>query len=181
MLKNDFNFSRACIPLNKRGSKKSHENFDEFGCPICPKDKTPFTCLGKSGGKNRSVRIKYVCHKSIPVKSTRKNTCENSCTPSGYGKCAYVYPDKDFRMYPGIQRNTDHFNNLYKNRVVVERTINLLKENFSLSKPKSFTTNTIKFDLIFAGITQLITVVLAKALHKIELYKSTKTLIKKLA
>ena len=93
MLKNDFNFSRACIPLNKRGSKKPHDNFDEFGCPICPKDKTPFICLEKSGGKNR---------------------------------------------------------------VVIERTINLLKENFSLSKPKSFTTDTIKFDLIFARITQLI-------------------------
>lgn len=166
--------------INKRNSK-TEDNFDEFGCPICPKDGTPFKCLGKSGGKNRSVRIKYVCHKSIPLKSTRGNTCENPCTASKYGKCTYVYPYKNLRMYPGIQRNTDHFNNLYKNRVVIERTISLLKENFSLSKPKSFTTATIKFDLIFAGITQLLTVLLAKAIHKLELYKTTKALIKKIS
>lgn len=180
MLKNEFKFSRFCIPLNKRSSKP-HENFNEYGCPVCPKDNTPFICLGKSGGKNRSMRIKYVCHKSISNKSTRINTCEDPCTNSKYGKCTYVYPDKNLRMYPGIERNSEHFDNLYKNRVTIERTINLLKENFSLSKSKSYTTATIKFDLIFAGISQLVTVLLAKSLQNLKLYKSTKTLIKKIA
>jgi hypothetical protein len=63
MLKNDFHFNRVCIPLNLRNSKKANTSFDEFGTPICPIDKTPFTFLGKSGGKNRSARFKWVCHK----------------------------------------------------------------------------------------------------------------------
>ena len=58
MLKNEFNFSRACIPLNNRNSASSHSAFNQYGNPVCPLDGTQFTCLGKSGGKNRSMRIK---------------------------------------------------------------------------------------------------------------------------
>lgn len=36
MLKNDFNLERACIPLNRRNSKSSYSDFNEFGNPVCP-------------------------------------------------------------------------------------------------------------------------------------------------
>jgi len=67
MLRNDFKFERLCIPLNPRNSASAHRDFDENGTPVCPIDKTPFTFHSISGGKNRSKRFKWVCHKSIKV------------------------------------------------------------------------------------------------------------------
>ena len=181
MLKNDFSFKRVCIPLNNRNSKNSDASFDEHGTPVCPLDKTPFSFLGKSGGENRSLRFKWVCSKSIPCGSTRICTCETPCTASSYGKCTYTYPDKNFRMYPGIPRNTEHWDNLYKHRVYIERTIFLLKDCFGLDSLRTHNTLTIKADVYIAAITQLIGVILAKSLHELKLFKSVRKLIKKVS
>ncbi len=177
MLKNDFGFNRVCIPLNQRNSKTSNALFNEFGTPVCPLDNTPFTFIGKSGGKNRSLRFKWVCHKSIQKGNTRICTCDTPCTSSSYGKCTYTYPDKNFRLYPGIPRNTEHWDNLYRHRVVIERTINIFKDSFGLGSLKTHNTKTVKAELYLAGITQLVGVLLADALHKPELFKSIKKLI----
>lgn len=177
MLKNDFHFNRACIPINKRNSKSANVDFDEFGTPLCPLDKSPFIFLGKSKGKNRSERFKWVCQKSIQSGSTRICTCKTPCTQSHYGKCTYTYPDRNFRLYPGIARNTEHWDNLYKCRVVIERTIYLLKDCFGIAKLKTHNTVTAKSELYLAGITQLIGVLLAKAVHKPQYFKSIKKLI----
>ncbi len=178
MLKNDFKFKRACIPINPRNSKTSNTLFNQFGNPICPVDGTQFTYLGKSGGKNRSLRFKWVCHKSIPQGRKRICTCDTPCTTSSYGKCAYTYPDKNFRDCPGIPRNTEHWNNLYKHRVLVERTINIFKDTFSMDDLRTSNISTIKADLFLAGCTQLIGVILAKSICKPELYKSVRKLVK---
>ena len=181
MLKNEFSFKRACIPLNNRNSKNCNSSFDEYGTPVCPLDKTPFSFLGKSGGENRSLRFKWVCHKSIPCGSKRICTCENPCTQSTYGKCTYTYPDKDFRLYPGIPRNTEHWDNLYKHRVYIERAIFTLKDCFGLDSLRTHNTLTIKADVYLAAITQLVGVILAKELHELKLYKSVRKLIKKVS
>ena len=181
MLKNDFSFKRVCIPLNNRNSKNADASFDEHGTPVCPLDKTPFSFLGKSGGENRSLRFKWVCSKSIPCGSTRICTCETPCTASSYGKCTYTYPDKNFRMYPGIPRNTEHWDNLYKHRVYIERTIFLLKGCFGLDSLRTHNTLTVKADVYLAAITQLIGVILAKSLHELKLFKSVRKLIKKVS
>ena len=178
MLKNDFKFKRACIPLNPRNSKTSNTLFNQFGNPICPVDGIQFTYLGKSGGKNRSLRFKWVCHKSVRMGNKRVCTCENPCTDSSYGKCAYTYPDKNFRDCPGIPRNTEHWNNLYKHRVLVERTINIFKDTFSMDDLRTSNISTIKADLFLAGCTQLIGVILAKSICRLELYKSVRKLVK---
>lgn len=181
MLKNDFSFQRACIPLNNRNNKNINNEFDDYGTPICPLDKTPFTFLGKSGGENRSVRFKWVCPKSVPCGSKRICTCEHPCTSSSYGKCTYTYPDKDFRMYPGIPRNTEHWDNLYKHRVYIERTIFLLKDCFGLNSLRTHNTVTVKADVYLAAITQLIGVLLAKSIHELKLFKSVRKLLKKVS
>ena len=176
MLKNEFGFERICVPLNKRNGKSTTANFDYFGTPLCPLDGSKFICLGKSGGKNRSPRVKWVCHKSIAKNGTRHLICENPCTPSQYGKCVYTYPDKNLRLYPGIERGTEHWDNLYHHRVCIERSINIIKDTFMLDYQKSHRTVTVKADLYLAGMIWLVVVILAKAMNKIEYYKSIRKL-----
>jgi len=167
LLLNDFRFERALIPLNPRNSGKAADNnFDENGTPLCPVDQTPMTCLGKCGGKNRSLRFKWVCHKSVAVGSKRVCNCEHPCTDSSYGRCVYTYPHKNLRLYPGIARDSADWNELYKKRVFVERTIYSFKEYGCVSGRKTSNAATTKADLLLAGITQLIGVVLADALHQ---------------
>ncbi len=177
MLKNDFHFDRACIPMNTRNSKNSNAQFNAHGTPICPLDGAEFTFLGKSGGKNRSPRFKWVCPKSKQQGARRICCCENPCTSSSYGKCVYTYPDKDFRLYPGIPRDTPHWNNLYRHRVVIERTLNLMKDTFALDSRKSLRSLSAKADTYLAAITQLIGVILADSIHKLHLFKSLRKLI----
>ena len=179
MLKNQFHFERMCIPINLRNSSGSTAQFDSNGTPICPRDKTPFVFQGICRGANRSARFKWVCHKSqrLPKSQKRVCTCDNPCTDSSYGRCVYTYPDKNLRLYPGIPRATDHFNNLYKHRVLVERTIYSLKGPLCGAPRHSFSDTTAKFDLLFAGIAQLVGVILAHAIAKPDLYKSIRKLI----
>jgi hypothetical protein len=177
MLHNDFHFQRMCIPLNNRCSATAHADFDVNGTPICPITKTPFTFLCESGGKNRSRRFKWVCHKSERLGSTRICTCETPCSDSSYGRCVYTYPDKELRLYPGIPRGTEHWDNLYRHRTLVERTIFLLKEPLGGASRKSFSQTTAKADLYLAGITQLIGVMLAKAMNQPRLCRSVRKLV----
>ncbi|MCM1487809.1 MAG: ISNCY family transposase [Firmicutes bacterium] len=177
VLKNEFGFSRVCVPLNSRNSKHSSPCFNEYGNPVCPNDGVQFIFQGKCGGKNRSERFKWVCPKSIQSGNTRICTCENPCTNSSYGKCVYTYPEKSFRDCPGIPRNTEHWDNLYKHRVLVERTINLFKDSFGLASLRTHDPKTIKAELFLAGCAQLIGVILAKAIHQHKLFKSIRKIV----
>lgn len=179
MLRNDFNFGRMAIPVNVRNSSGGHSDFNEKGTPLCPIDKTPFVFQGICAGKNRSERFKWVCHKSEQVHGSSKRicTCETPCTDSPYGRCVYTYPDKDLRFYPGIPRDTEHWNNLYRHRVLIERTIGILKDPLGVSYRKSYSRHTAKADLLFAGMAQLLGVVIAHSINKQHLYKSIRKLI----
>ena len=179
MLRDEFHFERMAIPLNHRNSKSSHADFDDNGTPVCPIDKKPFVFLGKSGGKNRSLRFKWVCHKSVtaPKSGKRVCICDNPCTDAVGGKYVYTYPNKNLRLYPGIPRGTEHWDNLYRHRVLIERSIWLLKGPLCGASRHSFGNRSAKANLLFAGITHLIGVLLADAIHKPQLYKSLRKLI----
>jgi hypothetical protein len=179
MLRKDFKFKRMAIPLNKRNSGNSSVEYDDNGTPVCPLDKTPMIYIGKCGGKNRSLRFKYVCHKSEKIKGTskRKCICQTPCTTSSYGKCVYTYPDKNLRLYPGIARGTEHFDNLYRHRVFVERSIYSLKVTLGVGSCLSYSSRSVKSDLFFAGITQLIGLLLAHSIGKSKLCKSIRKLV----
>ena len=60
----------------------------------------------------------------------------------------------------------------------MERTINLIKDTFVVEARKSWNTITTKIDVHFAGITQLIGVLLVKALHKFKDIKSNSKILK---
>ena len=162
-------------------SKKSElvSLLEDITEPSCPQSGEKFQFLGKSGGENRALRFKWVCPKSVPVPKTgsRVCTCGTPCTDSTYGKCVYTYPEKDFRLYPGVPRDTEQWDHIYKHRVTVERTINLLKDTFALADNRSFSVVTLKADLFLSGIVQLIGVILADKLNKLRLYKSIRKLI----
>jgi len=179
LLRKVFKFNRMVIPINQRNSSGNHNDFDTNGTPLCPVDKTPFVFHHVCRGKNRSVRFKWVCHKSEPVHGSSKRfcSCETPCTSSSYGRCVYTYPDKDLRLYPGIPRGTEHWDNLYKHRVLIERSIHLLKGPLGGAGRLSSSQFSTKTDLLFAGITQLFGVIIAHAINKPRLCKSIRKLI----
>jgi len=177
MLRNEFHFERICIPLNPRNSTSTHVDFDDNGTPVCPVDKTPFVYHSLCRGKNRSVRLKYVCHKSVKRKGKSNPVCicENPCTDKSY-KCVYTYPHKNLRLYPGIPRGTLHWDNLYRHRTLAERSINIFKHDFGVAHRRSFSSFSAKANFFLAGITQLIGLLLAAALKQINLFKSVRKL-----
>lgn len=73
----------------------------------------------------------------------------------------YIYLEKNLRAYPGTIRGTEEWDNTYKIKTVVERDINHIKDNLCLAGCRTQNKKTLHADLILAGITQLITVILA--------------------
>lgn len=84
---------------------------------------------------------------------------------------------KNLRAYPGTVRGTDEWNNTYKIRTSVERGINQIKANLCLAGRRTRNEKTLHADLILAGITQLITVVLADKINQHKYIRSLKPLI----
>lgn len=110
-------------------------------------------------------------------KAHRQCCCENPCTTSTCGRMVYIYPEKDLRAYPGTVRGTKEWDDIYKIRTVVERDINHIKDNLCLAGRRTQNEKTLHADLSLAGITQLITVVLADKIHHHEYIRSVKPLI----
>ena len=178
-------FSKTYIPLNSRSGLINPDfTINENGIPCCPYvPSLPMKSEGTSKLRNGVKRYKFVCPKMkwIYDKSTKKAHrqcfCENPCTTSKCGRMVYIYPEKDLRAYPGTIRGTEEWDNTYKIRTVVERQINHIKENFCLAGRRTQNEKTLQADLILAGITQLITVVLADKIKHHEYIRSIKPLI----
>ena len=89
----------------------------------------------------------------------------------------YIYPEKNSRAYPGTIRGTEEWNSTYKVRTAVERDINHIKDTLCLAGRRTQNEKTLHADLILAGITQLITVMLADKIKHPEYIRSLKPLI----
>lgn len=178
-------FSKAYIPLNSRSHLENTDyTINENGIPCCPHDDSlPMKSEGISKLRSGVTRYKFVCPKMkwIYDKSTKKAHrecyCENPCTSSKCGRMIYIYPEKDLRAYPGVLRGTQEWNDIYKIRTVVERDINHIKDNLCLAGRRTQNEKTLHADLILAGITQLITVILADKISHHEYIRSLKPLI----
>ena len=182
----NLHFSKAYIPLNSRSglSKECNCPINENGIPCCPNNpdlemKPEGKLLTKSGVE----KYKFVCPKMIwdynpeTKRAHRKCICETPCTSSKCGRMFYIYPEQNLRAYPGVIRGTDEWDNTYKIRTSVERSINHFKDSFCLADRKTQNEKTLHADLILAGITQLITVVLADKIHQHQFIRSVKPLI----
>ena len=181
----DRHFSKAYIPLNSRaGLENPNYTLNTDGIPCCPHNETlSMKHEGSSKLKSGVTRYKFVCPKikweknPTTGKYIRVCHCDNPCTTSSCGRMIYVYPEKDLRSYPGTLRGTEEWNTTYKIRTAVEREINHIKENLCLAGRRTQNKKTLHADLILAGITQLITVVLADKIKHPEYIRSLKPLI----
>ena len=180
----DIKFSKAYIPLNHRSKLNNEEcTINEYGIPCCPHDNSlTMKPDGSWKRKNGLIRYKFSCPKVKFVKQEnnkykRQCYCENPCTSSSCGRMFYIYPEKDLRAYPGTIRGTNEWEETYKIRSVVEQSINHFKDSFCIAGRKTQNEKTLHADLLLAGITQLITVVLADKIHKHQYIRSLKPLI----
>jgi hypothetical protein len=164
-----LNFSKVFIPLNSRNQKNTKINDLEFntnGIPLCPITKEEFKSEGQCGGKNRSLRHKFTCPESHRDKKGKwYHTCETPCTDKKSGRMTYVYPDKDFRLYPGVLRNSTEWNKPYKIRSIIERELSCFKFNPCIHSPNTVNTTTMRSDLYLTAISKLINVILAHSLN----------------
>ena len=178
-------FSKAYIPLNSRSHLENVDyTINEEGIPCCPHDDSLLMKYeGTAKLRSGVTRYKFVCPKikwiydKTTGKCHRECQCDTPCTPSKCGRMVYIYPEKDLRAYPGTIRGTEEWDNTYKIRTVVERDINHIKDNLCLAGRRTQNEKTLHADLILAGITQLITVVLADKIKHHEYIRSLKPLI----
>lgn len=180
----DIKFEKAYIPLNMRSKLKNDDcHINENGVPCCPHEPAlPMKPEGHAKRKNGLIRYKFTCPKVKWIKQEdnkykRKCYCENPCTTSSCGRMFYIYPEKDLRAYPGTIRGTKEWSETYKIRGVVEQSINHFKDSFCIANRKTQNAQTIHADLLIAGITQLITVILADKIDKLQYIRSLKPLI----
>ena len=108
----EFQFERAVIPMSRRNTAgKLVAHLDENGIPLCPNDGSQLKFHSVCGGKNRSMRLKFICPETERVKSPNGTTwrcrCDQPCSASAYGRCVYIYPDADQLLYKGILRGSD--------------------------------------------------------------------------
>lgn len=182
----DLHFERAFIPLRIPLSLgETDYTVDENGIPCCPND--PNLKMKHEGSKShlRSgiPTMKFVCPmmKWVWDKSTKKSKrvclCENPCTTSSCGRMIYIYPEKNLRAYPGVARGTKEWDDTYKIRVNVEKSINHFKASFCVAGRKTQNEKTLHADLLLAGITQLTTVIIADKIHQHQYIRSLKPLI----
>lgn len=140
-------------------------------------NKEPFKPEGRCGGKNRSERLKFTCPKSHRDKKGKcYHTCKTPCTDSKSGRMTYVYPDKDFILYPGVQRNSLEWITTYKKRAVIERELSYFKFNPSIQRPNTVNTTTMRCDLYLTAISKLINVIIADAINNIKYIRTVRKL-----
>lgn len=180
-----IHFQKAYIPLNARAHLENIDyTLNADGIPCCPSDSgLPMKYEGTAKLKSGVTRYKFVCPKMrwvrdpVTPKYHRQCFCENPCTSSSCGRMVYLYPEKNLRAYPGTLRGTPDWDDTYKVRTTVERSINHVKDSFCLAGRKTQNEKTLHADLLLAGISQLLGVILADKLHQHQYIRSLKPLV----
>ena len=179
MLLNDFHFSKALIPYNPRNeSNLKKVGYNEYGYPTCPGDPSlAMKYCGVTRENGRADRVKWICPKVHMVKGKYVCDCKEPCSTATKGRTTYTYENLDFRMFPGIQRDSEEWDSLYKIRTIVERAIDHLKINMCVAGRKSRNHITTKADAFLAGIASQLTVIVAHSMNCPQYLRSLKPLI----
>ena len=178
-LKDEFHFSKALIPLNTRNeSALDKVGYNTYGYPTCPKDDSlDMKYLGLTREKGRADRFKWGCPKMRMVKGEWVCGCREPCSTAQMGRTTYTYDNMDFRMFPGIQRDSDEWSSLYKIRTAVERAINHFKINMGIAGRKTRNHLSTKADAFLAGIASQLTVIVAHRMKCPQFVRSLKPLM----
>lgn len=178
-LKNDFGFQKVLIPLNPRNeSTLPKVGFNEYGYPTCPNDPSlAMKYCGITKEKGRSDRIKWCCPKVHMVKGQWICDCKEPCSTAKKGRTTYTYENMEFRMFPGIQRDTPEWDSLYKIRTSIERSINHFKTNMCVAGKRTRNHVTTKADVFLAGLASQLTVIVAFRINRPEYIRSLKPLV----
>lgn len=179
ILRDEYNFSKVLIPYNPRNeSALPKVGYNIYGYPTCPNNSTlDMKRLGVTSEKGRADRIKWGCPKMKMVQGESICECAKPCSTAKKGRTTYTYENLDFRMFPGIQRDSEEWCSLYKVRTIVERTINHLKTNMCIAGRKTRHHLTTKADAFLAGIASQLTVIVAHHLKSPQLIRSLKPLV----
>lgn len=177
-LKDEFHFSKVLVPYNPRNEKGLEKvGYNIYGYPTCPKDDSlAMKYCGHCHEKGRADRDKWGCPKMHMVKGEWICDCEDPCSTAKRGRTTYTYDNIDFRMFPGIQRDSEKWSALYKTRTVVERTINHLKTNMCVANRKTRNHATTKADVFLAGIANQLTAIVAHRMKCPQYIQSLKPL-----
>ena len=182
----DIGFRKAFIPLRVKLSMEGTDyTVNENGIPCCPHDSTlPMKREGsKSHLRSKLPTMKFVCpemkweYNKADKTKRRVCHCDNPCTTSSCGRMIYVYPEKNLRAYPGVERGSTEWEETYKIRVNVEKSINHFKDSFCVANRKTQNEKTLHADLLLAGVAQLVTVIVADKIHQHQYIRSLKPLI----
>ena len=180
---------RIEMHLSYRERELSVEGTDytvnENGIPCCPHN--PSLPMRREGSRShlrsKLPTMKFVCPKMKweynPADKSKHRVChcDNPCTSSSCGRMIYIYPEKNLRAYPGVERGSQEWEDTYKIRVNVEKSINHFKDSFCIADRKTQNEKTLHADLLLAGITQLVTVLVADKIHQYQYIRSLKPLI----
>ena len=182
----EIGFQKAFIPLKTKLSVEGTDyTVNENGIPCCPHD--PSLPMRREGSRShlrsKLPTMKFVCPKMKweynPADKSKHRVChcDNPCTTSSCGRMIYIYPEKNLRAYPGVERGSQEWEDTYKIRVNVEKSINHFKDSFCIADRKTQNEKTLHADLLLAGITQLVTVLVADKIHQYQYIRSLKPLI----
>lgn len=178
-LKDDFNFSKALIPYNPRNeSSLKKVGYNLYGYPTCPSDDNlAMKHHGLTKEKGRADRVKWGCPKIHYSKGQWFCDCHNPCSTAQRGRTTYTYENLNFRLFPGLQRDSTEWIKLYKIRAIIERSINHFKTNMCIAGRKSRNHLTTKADVFLAGIASQLTVIVADRISCPQFIRSLKPLI----
>jgi hypothetical protein len=121
---------KAIIPLNEKGKGKfkfpPHIKFDANGVPCCMAGHAMV-----NWGYNRDrCRIKYRC--PLAVGKIDSCDCIEQCSPSPYGRCIYIKPTWDLRLFTVIPRGSDEWKKLMNSRTTSERVNKRILNDYGL-------------------------------------------------
>jgi hypothetical protein len=121
---------KAFIPLNKTNKGNStyppHLEINDHGTPICISGHE----MVNWGHDPNRCRIKYRC----PLALGRIDSCEfkDQCSPSDYGRCIYIKPSWDLRLFTMVPRGSDEWKNFMKTRTTSERVNKRILNDYGL-------------------------------------------------
>jgi hypothetical protein len=178
-LKNEFHFTKVIIPYNPRNERSLKKvGYNMYGYPTCPKNNNlDMKYLGLCHEEGRADRIKWGCPNMRMSKNEWICDCKEPCSTAKRGRTTYTYDNMDFRMFPGIQRDSEEWNAEYKIRTSIERAINHFKTNMCTAGRKSRNHETTKADVFLAGIASQLTVIVADRMNCPQYIRSLKPLI----